>query len=68
MYEPFEIPSLEQIEQMERQQLQALEALEYVLSEDGEPRYVKCQRCGNDVPIVGLLFIVRSSSEGEIKI
>ena len=53
MYDPFEIPSLEQIEEMERQQSQAVEALEISISEAGEPQNVKCQRCGTAVPIVG---------------
>jgi hypothetical protein len=47
--EPFELPSLEEIEQMERQRLQAIEALEIF------DHSVKCQRCGNAVPIVGKL-------------
>jgi hypothetical protein len=51
MYDAFELPSLEQIEQMERQRSQALEALE--INDDNNS--VKCQRCGNAVPIVGKL-------------
>src|SRR5689334_20158718 len=38
---------------MERQRSQALDAIEILLSEAGEPRHVKCQRCGIAVPIVG---------------
>jgi hypothetical protein len=52
LYNPFESPSLEQIEEMERQQSQAVEALEISIPEVGEPRNVKCQRCGAPVPIV----------------
>jgi hypothetical protein len=47
LYEPQQIPSLEQIEQMERQRSQALDAVE--ISDNS----VKCQKCGNVVPIVG---------------
>jgi hypothetical protein len=55
LYQPNEIPSLEQIEKMERQRLQAVESLEYVLSDSGSKKAVavKCQRCKKDIPIVG---------------
>jgi hypothetical protein len=48
LYDPFEIPSLEQIEEMERQQAQAVEALEISISEAGEPQNVKCQGGGRN--------------------
>jgi hypothetical protein len=41
-----EIPSLEEIDEMERQRSQAIEALEI---SDGR---VKCQKCGNAVPLL----------------
>jgi hypothetical protein len=43
------LPSLEEIEQMERLRSQAVEALQ--ISDNS----VKCQRCSNDIPIVGKL-------------
>ena len=43
------MPSLEQIEQMERQRSQAIESLEI------SGNSVKCQRCSQDIPIVGKL-------------
>jgi hypothetical protein len=49
LYEPIELPSLEEIEQMNRQRDQALEALEIF------DHSVKCQRCHNTVPIVAKL-------------
>ena len=49
MNDAFELPSLEEIEQMERQRSQAIESLEIF------DHSVKCQRCGNAVPIVGKL-------------
>jgi hypothetical protein len=49
MYEPHQIPSLQEIEQMERKQSQAIEALEI------SDKSVKCQRCSIPVPIVGKL-------------
>ena len=49
MNDPIEIPSLEQIEEMERQRSQAIQSLEI---SNGS---VKCQRCRNDIPIVGKL-------------
>jgi hypothetical protein len=45
--DPFELPSLEEIEQMDRQRSQAIESLEIT------DHSVKCQRCGNAVPIIG---------------
>jgi hypothetical protein len=53
---PFELPSLEEIEQMDRQGSQAIEALQ--ISNDS----VKCQRCGNAIPIVGKL--TKASNDG----
>jgi adenine-specific DNA methylase len=47
MYEPHPMPSLEEIEQMERQRSQALDAIEIF------DHTVKCQKCGNAVPVVG---------------
>jgi hypothetical protein len=47
--DPFVLPSLEQIEQMERQRSQAIESLEI------SGNSVKCQRCSQDIPIVGKL-------------
>ena len=52
MSNPIELPSLEEINEMDRQRLQAIEALE--ISEDSSS--VKCQKCGNAVPIVGKLM------------
>jgi hypothetical protein len=52
MYDPVELPSLEQIEQMERRRDKALDAVEISVSESGEPRTVKSQRCNKAVPIV----------------
>jgi hypothetical protein len=49
MNDPFELPSLEQIEEMERQRSQAIQSLQIT------DNTVKCQRCGNAVPIVGKL-------------
>ncbi len=49
MDDPFVLPSLEQIEQMERQRSQAIESLEI------SGNSVKCQRCSQDIPIVGKL-------------
>ena len=46
MNDPFELPSLQEIEEMDKQRLQALESLEI---SDG---LVKCQKCGNAVPIL----------------
>src|ERR1051325_56634 len=51
MYEPQQIPSLEEVEQMERQRSQTLDAVEVLDSGHS----VKCQRCGVAVPIVGKL-------------
>jgi hypothetical protein len=45
----FELPSLEEIEQMEIQRSQAIESLQ--ISDNS----VKCQRCGNAMPIVDKL-------------
>jgi adenine-specific DNA methylase len=47
--EPFELPSLQEIEEMEIQRSQAIESLEIF------DHSVKCQRCGNAVPMVGKL-------------
>jgi hypothetical protein len=49
--DPFELPSLEEIEEMDRQSLQVIESLQ--ISDSGDS--IKCQRCGNAVPIVGKL-------------
>ena len=51
----FELPSLEQIEEMDRQRSQAIESLQITESEGGNSQFVKCQRCGQDIPIVGRL-------------
>jgi hypothetical protein len=55
LYDPVEIPSLQEIEQMDRKRDQGLDAVEISISEAGEPRHVKCQKCGNIVPIVAKL-------------
>jgi hypothetical protein len=47
--DPFELPSLHEIEEMERQRLHAIESLQI------SGNSVKCQRCSNDIPIVGKL-------------
>jgi hypothetical protein len=47
--DPFELPSLQEIEEMDRQRSQAIESLQI------SDHSVKCQRCGNAVPIVGKL-------------
>jgi hypothetical protein len=47
--DPFVLPSIEEIVEMERLMSQAIDTLE--ISDDS----VKCQRCGNPVPIVGKL-------------
>ena len=49
MNDPFELPSLQEIEEMDRQRLQAIESLEI------HDHSVKCQGCGNAVPIVSKL-------------
>jgi hypothetical protein len=46
---PFEPPSLEQIKEMEQRRLRAIESLEI------SGNSVKCQRCSQDIPIVGKL-------------
>jgi adenine-specific DNA methylase len=56
--DPFELPSIEEIEAMERQRSQAIEALEIF------DHSVKCQRCGNAVPIVGKLTKVNNDRIG----
>jgi hypothetical protein len=45
--EHFVLPSLEEIEQMERRRSQAIESLEI------SDHSVMCQRCSQDIPIVG---------------
>jgi hypothetical protein len=42
---PVELPSLEEIQQMDRKRLEAIELLEISNS------HVKCQRCGNAIPL-----------------
>jgi hypothetical protein len=49
MNDPIELPSLEEVEQMAQRRSQAVESLQI---SDG---FVKCQRCGIAVPIVGKL-------------
>jgi hypothetical protein len=46
--DPFELPSLEEIQEMERQRSQAIESLQIFDSDHS----VKCQRCGDAVPII----------------
>jgi hypothetical protein len=52
---PIELPSLEQIEEMDKERLQAIEALE--ISNDS----IKCQKCGNSVPLLRTLTKPRSN-------
>jgi hypothetical protein len=52
---PIEIPSLEEIEAMDRKRSQVIEALE--ISNDS----VKCQKCGNSVPLLNTLTKRRSN-------
>ena len=47
MNDPFELPYLEEVQEMEKQRLQAIESLEIF------DHYVKCQRCGMAVPMIG---------------
>jgi DNA repair exonuclease SbcCD ATPase subunit len=47
--DPFELPSLEDIQEMDRQRSHAIESLEIY------DHSVKCQKCGNAVPIAGKL-------------
>ena len=47
MNDAFELPSLEEINGMERQRCQAIESLEIFYHS------VKCQKCGNAVPMIG---------------
>ena len=47
----FGLPSLEEIEEMDRQRSHAIESLQTSESEGGS--FVKCQRCNNDIPIIG---------------
>jgi hypothetical protein len=54
--DPFELPSLEEIQEMDRQRSQAIESLEIF------DHSVKCQRCGNAVPIFGKLPKPHSNS------
>jgi hypothetical protein len=58
--DPTELPSLQQIEQMEKQQSQAIQALE--ISDSGDS--VKCQRCGNTVPIIVGSKSINKSTKG----
>jgi adenine-specific DNA methylase len=55
--EPFELPSLQEIEEMERQRSQAIALLEVF------GHSVKCQRCGNAVPIVGKLTMTTAKND-----
>ncbi|MFL6363787.1 MAG: hypothetical protein ACJ719_01080 [Nitrososphaeraceae archaeon] len=49
MNDPFELPSLQEIQEMDKQRSHAIESLQIT------DHSVKCQRCGNAVPIVGKL-------------
>ena len=56
MYNPVQLPSLQEIEEMDKQRSKAIESLEI------SGNSVKCQRCSQDTPIVGKLN--RPDNEG----
>lgn len=54
MYNPIELPSMQEIEEMDKLQQEAIQSIE--ISGSGEsPQSVKCQSCGAFVPIYGKL-------------
>jgi hypothetical protein len=53
----FEPLSLEQIEEMGKQRTQAIESLEI----SGSGDFIKCQKCGMAVPMIGKLIKQKSN-------
>jgi hypothetical protein len=63
MYNPIELPSIQEIEELDRQRQNAIESLQ--LSDNGNS--VKCQSCGTFIAIVGKLYRLHPKRIIELK-